>query len=365
MQPELIARKHLVPQVLGANQFKYESSPWSRMPSSLFAIVRDGLLRGAVLIVVPKAGYIPKLSCLQCGLPAECPKCGGQIQISAPNMPPECVRCGFIDRDFVCRNCRGRKLKLRQIGSERTALEIGRAFPGVSINLAGNITGLAEVKPGQIIVATPGSEPENTAGYSAAIILDCGYLLAADNANAELMFLRAAAKVMRLVKTRDAGGKVLLVGNVPNNLIDVLGRWDFADWERAAFTERSNFGLPPAEDWFEILGTRADLRRFLGLLQLETAKLNMETKLAGQDDFSESFEFGGPNDPLITGGIHNILPKARILGPHLHKDGILRIFVHPNKEDLPQYVNAIGTVNRIVSINRNALSLRIRRNPPL
>lgn len=364
--PNLIARKHFVPQLLGANQFQYESSPWSRMPSALFTIVREGLTRGAVLIIVPKAGYIPRLVCANCGAIAQCGRCNGQLEIPAVNSAPSCKRCGFIEQNYRCVQCNGVQLKSSQIGSERTALEIGRAFPGVPINLITNNSEESEVKSGQIVVATPGSEPTAATGYAAAVVLDCGYLLSANNLDAEANFLRAIAKIMRLVKTRDAGGKILLVGDVPTKLVDVLGRWDFPKWELDNYAERVSLKLPPADSWFAITGTRDDLRRFLGYLRLAANEIILQI---AKSDLAQSapaeMNFRELDDPLAIGGVHRILPNAQILGPKEVEAGKLQILLHPDSSQLNAYQTALNRVNRVISINRNAPSIRIRRNPPL
>lgn len=362
----LAARKHCVAQLLGANQFQYESSPWSRMPSSLFTIVREGLTRGAVLIVVPQAGYIPRLICANCNSLARCSSCNGRLEIPAVHRAPTCTRCGAVQPNFRCMQCQGQRLKSSQIGSERTALEIGRAFPGVPINLVNTSTAQTEVKSGQIVVATPGNTPAAATGYAAAAVLDCGYLLSANSIDVEAKFLRAIAKIMRLVKSRDAGGKMLLVGDVPTELVNVLGRWDFPKWELDNFAERVALGLPPAESWFSITGERTDLQRVLGLLQVEIAQLINSRGEAEQQEFAVSEKrLKLSQDPLAISGVHQVLPQAKILGPRTVENDTLQILLHPDSSVILLYQSALNRVNRIISVNRNAPSIRIRRNPSL
>lgn len=369
ISPQLNARKHLVPHLLGANQFKYESSPWSRMPSSLFAIVREGLKNGSVLIVVPKSGYIPKIACQYCNALAECKKCGGRLEIPAPNAPIQCTRCGFVEKLFQCQKCGRKKLKIKQLGSERTAFEIGRAFPNIPINLAtSNTANDADeiATTGQIVIATPGSELRCATGYSAAVVLDCGYLLAANSLDAESQFLRTIAKIMPFVRTRDDGGKVLLVGDVPNQLINVLGRWDYVDWELNSLHERQELKLPPVNSWYEISGLNEELKHFLGLLQREISQIFESQNSDDRDKNNvETKAFNQLNDPLSTGGIHNILPNANILGAYKNVDGTYRIFVCPDFAVNRDYIVALNRVNRIASLNHITSSIKIKINPSL
>jgi primosomal protein N' (replication factor Y) len=59
------------------------------------------------------------------------------------------------------------------IGSDRTAEELGRAFPGVPVMLSGGSQVKDRVPVGpRIVVATPGAEPVAESGYGAAVLLD-------------------------------------------------------------------------------------------------------------------------------------------------------------------------------------------------
>ncbi|MDR6938762.1 hypothetical protein [Arcanobacterium hippocoleae] len=369
---DLAARKGLLPQVLGANQFQYEAAPWSRMPSSLYSVVREGLNRDAVLIVVPQAGYIPKLACLRCGEIAVCTECGGRLQIPAPNRFPECIRCGLRAQKYCCVHCQGQQLKSSQVGSERTAFEIGRAFPSVPINLTASQNVNTAVKAGQIVVATPGNEPRYHPRYAAAVVFDCGYLLSGNSLNTEAQFLRTIAKTMSFVKPRSEGGKILLIGAVPTELINVIGRWEYLQWEVNAFAERTNLGLPPAHDWIEVSGSHLELRKFLGLLQsMITESIAKYTAIENHRSSTVNLSFAEESsaaqiiDPLSTGGSHEVLIGAKILGPNTISDNLQRIYLVPENEFRYTYLAVIDRINRIASAQKLTPGLRICRNPAL
>jgi primosomal protein N' (replication factor Y) len=71
--------------------------------------------------------------------------------------------------DWRCDECGGAALRSVRVGSERTAEELGRAFPGVPVVVSGarSATGVvASVKDRPaLVVATPGAEPVAPAAF--------------------------------------------------------------------------------------------------------------------------------------------------------------------------------------------------------
>ncbi|HAJ52164.1 MAG TPA: hypothetical protein DCM55_06780, partial [Corynebacterium variabile] len=50
---------------------------------------------------------------------------------------PRCRWCGAPEGRFTCPGCGGHAVRMTVIGSDRTAEELGRAFPGVPVVLSG------------------------------------------------------------------------------------------------------------------------------------------------------------------------------------------------------------------------------------
>ena len=65
-------------------------------------------------------------------------------------------------------------LRSVRVGSDRTAEELGRAFPGVPVRVSGAAPGVLAAVPDRpaLVVATPGAEPTAASGYAAALLLD-------------------------------------------------------------------------------------------------------------------------------------------------------------------------------------------------
>ncbi|HET9658497.1 MAG TPA: hypothetical protein VFP72_24305, partial [Kineosporiaceae bacterium] len=72
--------------VSGSDQWPESGTPAAaaRIPPVAWRAVQDGLRRGSVLVQVPRAGYLPGLSCGRCRRPARCPACQGPLRLSAP-----------------------------------------------------------------------------------------------------------------------------------------------------------------------------------------------------------------------------------------------------------------------------------------
>ncbi|QRV02948.1 hypothetical protein JTE88_04310 [Arcanobacterium phocisimile] len=319
--------KHALAQVVTAASLAYEGEPWSRMPSSVFTIIRSGLERGDVLVTVPRSGYIPVVACVRCREIATCPTCDGRLGYYAPDKPAQCSRCGIVVDHFTCKHCRGHQLKPVRIGSHRTAQEIGRAFRGVPIHIGGFQT---EISPSgdenAIIIATPGQIPKRPERYAAAVVLDAGFLLRSENLNTEVYFLRALAHICATVQPHSAGGQVLIVGDVPPALTLVVKHWDMHGWALKALRERQELGLPPVNVWVRIAGTRAVLRSYLGIVQ----SLAREAQLEVPEQSPVS---------LLSAGASEIVPGMRVIGP----------FEHDAEEETELYLSFPNTARELMT----------------
>ena len=294
-----------VARVSSPEQWIHEEASWQRLPDAAFAMVRDALTRGPVLVVVPRAGYIPSVACSSCSRQALCPQCGGTLAQSMPEAPATCTRCG-ANPTWRCPHCHGRSLRATRIGSHRTAEEIGKAFPGVGVILsgAGSPDGIAhQVRDvPRIIVATPGAEPQAESGYAGALVLDSRYLRG-DGLEADISFMRHATRVISLVRSASDGGHVMFAGGIDPASLQALSQWDLAPYARSLLAEREGLQLPPTARWLAITGERANIRRLLGLIR------------AYANERSSSPLRHPTEDILFVTGVHEFVGGISVLGP--------------------------------------------------
>ncbi|UQN13789.1 primosomal protein N' family DNA-binding protein [Gulosibacter sp. ACHW.36C] len=215
----------------------------ARIPSSAWRAARDGLDHGPVLVQVGRAGYRPYLACASCRTPASCTFCGGRLQQHGPGSVPSCAVCGRPHADWRCRECGDAKLRAGGIGHQRTAEELGRAFPGARVVLADGEERLVAVDAApQLVVATRGAEPVPEGGYQAVLLLDVEGALARESLGATEAAMRAWSNAAALVAD---DGAVILAGQ-PSPPLIALRDWQQAQWASAELAERRELLFPPA-----------------------------------------------------------------------------------------------------------------------
>lgn len=284
VQAELAQRKKETPQVYGLGELGVDDQPWHRLPASVFKVVRAGLEKGSVLIVVPKSGYIPIIACTNCGTRGKCRRCGHLLGIEEYRSGLHCGNCTQAYAEFNCLECGGQRYRALRIGSRRTAQEIGKAFPNQAIVIASPEHEVSEITGNKIVIALPGSEPEIKEKYAACVFLDAGYLLNSFKLDAEQQFLRIIAKSLAKVQTRETGGEALIVGSIPEELLNTLGRWDFLSWEKEQLQLRKELYLPPVATWFELTGALNHLEIINGFLKERLQGFDKQEQNLNQQD---------------------------------------------------------------------------------
>jgi primosomal protein N' (replication factor Y) len=224
----------------------------ARLPAVAFAAARRVLADGAaVLVQVPRRGYVPSLACAKCRTPARCRRCHGALGLpaaaAAPAGSPACRWCGAVEAAFRCPACGSRALRAQVVGAGRTAEELGRAFPGVPVRTSDGSEVRASVPAGpQLVVATVGAEPTVPDGYGAALLLDGWALLARPDLRAAEEALRRWMIAAALVRPAHAGGQVIVVAEPSLPTVQALVRWDPVGHARAQLAERAEVRFPPA-----------------------------------------------------------------------------------------------------------------------
>ncbi|WP_433192605.1 hypothetical protein ACQP1G_28325 [Nocardia sp. CA-107356] len=246
-----------------------------RIPAVGYAAARSALKEGAaVLVQVPRRGYIPALACAKCRTPARCRHCNGPLALPDGRAghrgetahSPACRWCGITEAAFRCPACASRALRAVVIGAARTAEELGRAFPGVPIRGSSGGAILDTVEPGpQVIVATVGAEPVLPGGYGVALLLDGWALLSRADLRAAEDTLRRWMSAATLVRTH---GQVIVMAEPSLPTVQALLRWDPVGHARAEVAGRAEVGFPPAVRIAAIDGTSDSIAELLSAAKL-------------------------------------------------------------------------------------------------
>ncbi|ALJ20189.1 hypothetical protein [Microbacterium sp. No. 7] len=230
-----------------------ESEPrGARIPSTAFAAVRDALADGPVLVQVARPGYAPVLVCAQCRHPARCPHCAGPLRARRPGSAPDCAWCGRAFAAWACAECSSNRLRMVSSGSERTADELGRAFPHTRVIVADGEHQVTEVEARPaLVIATRGAEPLAPGGYRAVVLLDAERMLLAEQLRIGESCLRWWSNAAALAAP---GAPVHLVG-VDGPVARALATWTQAAYARAELADRAPLRMPPTVRVATVEGT--------------------------------------------------------------------------------------------------------------
>jgi primosomal protein N' (replication factor Y) len=242
----------------------------TRIPKDAFEVIRTGLTQGPVLVQVPRAGYLPVLVCSRCREVARCARCGQGLRDLGHG--PMCPWCGPGLTAWQCVECGGRSLRNPVIGVQRTAEELGRAFPGTTVLQPGAEQRSRAVsdRPA-IVLATPGGAPEAASGYAACILLDADLMLSRADLRVGEESLRRWLAVVAKVRPGEQGGTVLVVGNAAHREVQALVRLDPAGYAAAELAEREQAGFPPAVKMITVEGAAAAVNEVAAALALPPA----------------------------------------------------------------------------------------------
>jgi len=234
----------------------------ARLPHAAFTAVRSALATGPVLLQVPRAGYRTRLACQDCRTPAVCRTCQGPLTQTGADRAPQCRWCGRPDPGWRCAACGSTRLRAPVVGEERTAEELGRAFPGVPVRRSAGESVLDQV-PAEpsVVIATPGAEPRTDGGYVAALLLDTALSLARPDLRAGEECVRRWLAVAAMVRPAGAGGVLLVVGEPASVPVQALVRADPSGFAERELAHRRAARLPPATRLATVEGPGQVVRR--------------------------------------------------------------------------------------------------------
>jgi primosomal protein N' (replication factor Y) len=265
----------------------------ARVPTAAWRAARDALAHGPVLVQVPRSGYLPLVACERCRTRATCPDCHGPLALGSGTAAPQCRWCGRLAAGWRCAECGSGALRAVRVGSERTAEELGRAFPGVPVRVSastapGGILDRVPARPA-LVVATPGAEPVAEGGYTAALLLDAAVATASLGLDTGTRALHRWLAAAHLVRPAGAGGQVLLVGDAAPAPTGALVRFDPAGFADRELAERVELALPPAARVAAVTGDRAAVGALVARVRLATPATTLgpvEVDAAGTGDGS-------------------------------------------------------------------------------
>lgn len=271
-------QRRLAPRVLStADSWESARDPFARrarLPQAAWRAARealDGRTPGPVLVQVARAGFIPALVCQRCRTPARCRHCSGPLSFrdraAAQTGELSCRWCGVRERGFRCPECGTQQVRAGSRGVDRTADELGRAFPQVPVLSSSSEHILTEVGDDPaLVVATVGAEPVARGGYAAALLLDGDSQLAREGLDVPGRVLSRWLAAAALVRPAQDGGVAVVTADHPET-VGALIRWDPDGFASHQLQERRELHLPPAGRLAEVTGEAAAVAEYLELVE--------------------------------------------------------------------------------------------------
>ncbi|MDY6055454.1 primosomal protein N' [Micrococcus sp.] len=294
----------------------------ARLPHAAWQAAREALTgpqAGPVLVQVARAGFIPAVVCARCRTPARCRCCSGPLAFpdrrAAERGELACRWCGTRERAFRCTECGSTALRAGSRGVDRTAEELGRAFPQVPVHASSSEHRLGTVGSGpSLVVATVGAEPHTPGGYAAALLLDGDSQLQREGLDVPVRVLGRWLAAAALVRAAGQGGTVVVTAE-PGAAVGALVRQDPAGFASVLLAERRELRLPPAGRLAEVTGEREAVADYLELV--EAARRERRAAQAGPpaDDAAASL----PPLPWIgpaPGPVDETRSRALLLFPY-------------------------------------------------
>jgi primosomal protein N' (replication factor Y) len=247
-----------------------EAARTARIPRLALRVAREAAREGPVLIQVPRRGYVAALGCVACRAPARCDACQGPLALRSAHAMPFCRWCGHLAGAWTCGACGGGRLRANVVGARRTAEEMGRAFPSLTVRTSGRDEDVLDRVPDRpaLVVATPGAEPVADGGYAAAVLLDGWALLGRADLRAGEETLRRWCNAAALVRSAEDGGQVVVVAEAQLPATQALIRWDPAGFAERELEERRQLGFPPAVAMASVTGEPALVRELIDGVEL-------------------------------------------------------------------------------------------------
>ncbi|MDO2936319.1 primosomal protein PriA [Paeniglutamicibacter sulfureus] len=339
---ELVAERKLLrahaPRVIAASdEFEADRDPLlhaARLPAAAWREAKAALAHGPVLVQVARTGFMPALRCERCRTPARCTACNGPLALDDARGAPACGWCGLVANPWNCVECGFMRLRAASIGADRTAEELGRAFPHVKVVAATGAKPLYTVPATPaLVVATPGAEPVAQDGYAAVLLLDGDRMMAREGLRTGEEVLNRWMGAAHLARGRDAadgrpGGGTVVVAGEPGEPMRALVRFDAAAYAEAELDERRTLGLPPAVRTAMVKGPAATADKFMAALEVGDEVRRHGPVLLGEGEHRWLLFFSYAQGPAVTAALRALratfsAAKEPVVSLRIDPDGIL------------------------------------------
>jgi primosomal protein N' (replication factor Y) (superfamily II helicase) len=316
------------PALNDAELARDEAAATARLPSLALRTARAALADGPVLVQVPRRGYLAAIACGRCRAQARCARCNGPLELAAQHATPDCRWCGAKAAAWTCPHCGHDKLRAIVTGAARTAEELGRAFPAVTVRTSGGDKVIPQVSgEPALVIATPGAEPLGR--YAAALLLDGWALLGRPSLRAGEEALRRWLAAAALVS---GDGTVLVHADATLPAVQALLRWDPAGFAERELADRAELGFPPAVRMAAVTGEPAAVA----------------TLLSG---VAEGFEVLGP------------VPADRGAARDEARPGTVRALVRAPRDQGAALARALHAAQAARSARKDAGQVRVQLDP--
>jgi primosomal protein N' (replication factor Y) len=302
---------------------------FSDSKNSDISVIKAGLKKGNVLVVMAETGYINALACQKCRNQARC-ECGGKLYLPNRGAKITCALCEGVRNDFHCSWCEGTTIRSIAKGSTRFADELALAVPGYRVLLSkgdSRIDEISSISENVLVIASYGCEP---LGEYAAVVLR-----SLENLTNRID-LRSLENVRRLIfenrgrLSRNDIGTMHLDMPSENALSQALLRNDVYGNSLIELSDRKDLALPPYYRIGILTGKKSAIRelaRNLGGNDLfasstiqekqestlgnpENSRLILRCEISRSNEFSEFFR-----DLARYRGIKGLSPLQLRLDP--------------------------------------------------
>lgn len=302
-----ISRLSAIPRVTVNEQID-ERGYAVRIPAEALLAARAAAQDSPVLVQVASPGFSPAVVCSTCREIAQCTQCGGPLGLKREGSTPQCRWCQAMATAWSCHDCQGSTWQPVGFGAERTAAEIGKAFPGVPILVADAEAGLEFVdsKP-RIVIATVGAEPVAHYGYGAVLLLDGERRRFREALRAPEDAVRVWANAAALARP----GATTFLSGAGERLGEVMNTWAFTDFARHELIERQQLRLPPTSRIATITGPEKQVRAALEAIQSYDSVRVLGAESRGDDGFTATITCDfRHNDDVATALRARIIAEA-------------------------------------------------------
>lgn len=275
LAPERAVRNAAAPVVTAStDSYQQERDPAlhrARLPGVAYRTAQQGLQRGPVLVQVGRAGFIPAVLCERCRSRQQCPECHGPLALPGHFGQSDSLRCrwcGLHQRGHHCETCGHHSFRAGAVGADRTAQELGRAFPNIPVISSTGDHPVTDVQDRPaLVISTPGVEPVAENGYAAALLLDGDAQLAREGLDVPSKVLARWLRAASLVRPRSDSGAAVVTAD-DQELTGALVRWDPAGYAQRELYRRLELSLPPAVRMLTVTGEPREAEAFLAELEL-------------------------------------------------------------------------------------------------